>query len=28
MRFADVNIVEAAQDFEATFDLMETVGLP
>jgi iron(III) transport system substrate-binding protein len=27
-RFADVNVVEAAQDFEATFDLMETVGLP
>lgn len=27
-RFADVNVVEAAQDFDATFDLMETVGLP
>ncbi len=27
-RFADVNVVEAAQDFAATFDLMETVGLP
>ena len=28
MRFADVKIVEAAQDFEATFDLMERVALP
>jgi iron(III) transport system substrate-binding protein len=27
-RFADVDIVGAAQDFEATFDLMEKVGLP
>lgn len=27
-RFADVNVAAAAQDFEATFDLMERVGLP
>jgi iron(III) transport system substrate-binding protein len=27
-RFADVNVVEAAQDFAATFDLMEKVALP
>lgn len=27
-RFADVNVVEASQDFEATFDLMEKVALP
>lgn len=27
-RFADVNIAAAAQDFDATFDLMERVGLP
>jgi hypothetical protein len=27
-RFADVDVVEASQDFEATFDLMETVALP
>ena len=27
-RLADVNIAEAAQDFDATFDLMEKVGLP
>lgn len=28
LHFADVNVVEAALDFEATFDLMEAVGLP
>ena len=27
-RFADVDVVAAAQDFDATFDLMERVGLP
>ena len=27
-RFADVDVVEASQDFEATFDLMEKVALP
>jgi iron(III) transport system substrate-binding protein len=27
-RMADVNVAEAAQDFDATFDLMERVGLP
>ena len=27
-RLADVNVVEAAQDFDATFDLMEKVSLP
>ena len=27
-RFADVDVVEAAQDFDATFDLMERVALP
>jgi iron(III) transport system substrate-binding protein len=27
-RLADVDVVEAAQDFEATFDLMERVALP
>ena len=27
-RFADVDVVKAAGDFEATFDLMEKVGLP
>jgi iron(III) transport system substrate-binding protein len=27
-RLADVNVVEAALDFDATFDLIETVGLP
>ncbi len=27
-RFAEVDVVSAAQDFEATFDLMERVGLP
>ena len=27
-RLADVDVVAAAQDFEATFDLMERVGLP
>ena len=27
-RLADVNVVEASQDFEATFDLMEKVALP
>jgi len=27
-RLADVNVAEAAQDFDATFDLMESVGLP
>lgn len=27
-RLADVNVAEAALDFEATFDLMENVGLP
>lgn len=28
LRLAEVNVVEAAQDFDATFELMETVGLP
>jgi iron(III) transport system substrate-binding protein len=27
-RLADVNVAEAAQDFDATFNLMEKVGLP
>ena len=27
-RLANVNVVDAARDFEATFDLMERVGLP
>ncbi len=27
-RLADVNVAQAAQEFEATFDLMEKVGLP
>jgi iron(III) transport system substrate-binding protein len=27
-RFADVDVVAASQDFQATFDLMEKVGLP
>jgi len=27
-RLADVNVAEAAQDFDVTFDLMERVGLP
>lgn len=27
-RLADVDVVKASQDFEATFDLMELVGLP
>lgn len=27
-RLADVDVVKAAEDFDATFDLMETVGLP
>jgi len=27
-RFAEVDVVEASQDFEATFDLMEKVALP
>jgi iron(III) transport system substrate-binding protein len=27
-RFADVDVVQAALDFDATFDLMEKVGLP
>lgn len=27
-RFADVDVVQASQDFEATFDLMEKVALP
>lgn len=27
-RFADVDVVSAVQDFDATFDLMERVGLP
>jgi iron(III) transport system substrate-binding protein len=27
-RFADVDVANAAQDFDATFDLMERVGLP
>jgi len=27
-RLADVDVVEASQDFEATFDLMERVALP
>lgn len=28
LRFADVDVVKAALDFEATFDLIEKVGLP
>lgn len=28
LRFADVDVVAAAQDFDATFDMMERVGLP
>jgi iron(III) transport system substrate-binding protein len=28
LRLADVDVVQAAQEFDATFDLMETVGLP
>jgi len=27
-RLADVNVVRAALEFEATFDLIEKVGLP
>jgi hypothetical protein len=27
-RFAEVDVVKAALDFDATFDLMEKVGLP